>query len=237
MLEGDDFDRRLLISVDAKGYSDTTANWQSKVQAGLLAVLGRAAERAGLNRPTWHIQPAGDGELDVLPATEPEPRVVDDFVRHLAAELRRHNRDLPEDKRLRLRLAVHYGPTIPAGNGYAGNGPITVSRLCDSPQLRAALTDTGAPLAVILSHRVFSETVEQEHTSLDPGFFRKVAVRVKNFAEDAWIWVPDHDLGGWTPPDAEPPARPVTDLPGGAANVPGNFTGARVAAHKVVGGN
>jgi hypothetical protein len=245
LLDGDDFERRLLTSVDAKGYSETTANWQTRVQAGLLAVLDRAAERAGLSRETWHTQGAGDGELAVLPATEPEPRVVDDFVRHLSAELRRHNRDLPETKRLRLRLAVHFGPTIRAGNGYAGGGPITVSRLCDSPQLRAALSDTGAFLAVILSQRVFSETVQQEHTSLDPASFRKVAVRVKTFTEDAWIWVPDHDLAGWDPPDAEPTADPPSGTPsphpprpsGPVQDARSNFTNARVIAGKVVGGD
>lgn len=238
--EGDDFVRRLLVAVDAKGYSGSTGNWQSRIQAGLLEVVDRAAGRAGLSRSTWKTQGAGDGELSVLPPTEPEPRVVDDFVRHLSAELRRHNRDLPDDKQLRLRLAVHFGPAVPAGNGFAGAGPIVVSRLCDSRPLREALDRTGADLALIISQRVFTETVQQEHTSLRPAMFRKVAVRVKEFAEDAWIWVPDHDISDLPlDDDPAPAAGPATS--GGHPAQPevshGNFTKAIVVADKVVGGD
>jgi hypothetical protein len=237
--EGDDFVRRLLVSVDAKGYSSSTSNWQSRIQSGILEVCERAATRAGLSRATWQTQAAGDGELSVLPETEPEPRVVDDFVRHLSAELHRHNRDLPENKQLRLRMAIHFGPAVLARNGFAGAGPIVVSRLCDSRPLRDALDGSGADLAVILSQRVFSETVEQEHTSLDPKGFRQVAVQVKEFAEDAWIWVPGHDIRH-LPLGSDEPARAVESRPA-APSVPSrgnsNFMNATVKARKVVGGD
>jgi len=256
--EGDDFIRRLLVAVDAKSYSSSTANWQVQIQAGLLKVMDRAAARAGLDRASWLTQQAGDGELAVLPETEPEPRVVDDFVRHLAAELRRHNRDIPENKRLRLRVAIHFGPAIKAPNGYSGAGPIAVSRLCDSAPVRAALDATGAALAVILSQRVFSETVVEEHSSLAPEMFRRVSVRVKEFEQEAWVWVPEHDLtrvdlgpepvmppGPGSGPAGQPPkpepspgdGSPPRPGPLSGTTINGNFTGARVRAEKVVGGN
>ncbi|MFI6540944.1 hypothetical protein ACIBHY_51405 [Nonomuraea sp. NPDC050547] len=245
MPEGDNFHRSLLVSVDAKGYSGSTAHWQGRIQTDLLTVLERAAERAGLSRSTWQLQGAGDGELAVLPPSEPEPRVVDDFARHLAAELRRHNRDVPKGKELRLRLAVHYGPTIAAGNGFAGAGPIAVRRLCDSDAVRMALDSSGAALAVILSERVFSETVAQEHTSLEAAMFRKVTVEVKEFAEQAWVWVPDHDINDLDLPEA--PAPPDQPKPADAARpesrrqevgkIRGNFSHADIRAAKVVGGD
>lgn len=194
MVEGDDFERRLVLSVDAKGYGSSTDRWQATIQNGLLAVLDEAAERAGLNRTGWLKQGAGDGELSILPDTEPEPRVADDFARQLCASLRRRNRDVADGKRLRLRLAVHYGTAIPAPNGHRGAGPVVVSRLCDCPQLKAALAISGADLAVILSRQVFTETIVQEHTSLEPGDFRKVRVQMKEYDEDAWIWVPGHNV-------------------------------------------
>ncbi|GAA3447191.1 hypothetical protein [Planomonospora venezuelensis] len=248
MAEGDEFERRLLVSVDAKGYSSSTAHWQGRLQAALLTVLDRAAERAGLSRATWKVQGAGDGELAVLPPGEPEPRVVDDFPRHLAAELRRHNRDVPEGKHLRLRLAVHFGPAIIAGNGFAGRGPIDVRRLCDCEAVRTALDSSGAALAVILSQRVFSETVAQEHTSLEPAMFRKVTVRVKEFADEAWVWVPGHDIGDLRIPDAQMDTGPPPEVPPAAAprreppsqgahEIHGNFAHADVRARKVVGGD
>ncbi|MEO3859346.1 hypothetical protein [Acrocarpospora sp. B8E8] len=240
MAKGDDFERRLVVSVDVKGYGGQTANWQGRIQTDLIGVLDRAAERAGLDRATWARQAAGDGELAVLPPTEPEPRVVDDFPRHLVAELRRYNRDVPGDRRMRLRLALDYGPAIVGANGFTGAAPVIAGRLCDSKPVRTALDVTGAALAVILSKRVYSETVAQEHTSLDATMFRKVAVSVKDFVEDAWVWVPDHHIRDEDLPDDPAPAPPVGPPSGPPASQQiyhGNFNGATVHADKVVGGD
>jgi hypothetical protein len=243
LAEGDDFERRLLLSVDAKGYGASTDRWQAMIQQGLLKVLDEAAERAGLNRAGWLKQGAGDGELSILPTTEPEPRVADDFVRNLKTALHRHNRDLTGTKRLRLRLAVHYGIAIEGPNGHRGAGPVVVSRLCDCPQLKAALATSGADLAVIVSRQVFTETIVEEHTSLEPGTFRKVRVQMKEYDDDAWIWVPDHDVhkldlpdGPASPADTSGPPSGAADR-GAATGGSGNFTGASIRAGTVIGGN
>ncbi|OLT26520.1 hypothetical protein BJF79_43475 [Actinomadura sp. CNU-125] len=245
MAEGDDFARRLIVSADAKGYGSTTANWQRHMQDGLCTVLERAAERAGLDRPGWWIQPGGDGEIAVLPDSEPEPRVVDDYVRHLHAELRRYNRDVPSGRELRLRMAVHYGPAIPARHGRAGGGLVVAARLCDSEALRRALDGTGAALAVVLSERVFTETVAEEHTTLDPADFTRVGVRMKEFTGHAWIHVPGHDLDGMQF-DVESDEDDEDDGPGTAPSVPpraqaagaapaGDYAGAQIRARTFIG--
>jgi hypothetical protein len=245
--EGDDFARRLVVSVDAKGYGGTTGNWQRRMQSGLSAVLDQAGDRAGLRRSGWWIQEAGDGEVAVLPAGEPEPRVVDDYVRHLHAELRRYNRDVPAGRELRLRMAVHYGPALPAAKGYAGAGLVVASRLCDSAALRRALDGTGAALAVVLSEPVFTGTVAGEHTTLDPADFRQVTVRMKEFMGQAWIHVPGHDLAGVdldtgdTGTDTNTEASPAPRAPGArppvrqAEGPTGDYAGANIQAVKFVG--
>lgn len=206
MAEGDDFERRLLLSVDARGYGAGTDRRHGIMQDTLLTVLDDAAERAGLVRANWQRQPGGDGELAVLPRGEREPRVADDFVRHLVAALRRNNRDATPERRLRLRLALHFGPAIPAANGFRGSGPVVVSRLCGCRPLRAALVASGADLAVVLSKQVFSDTIVQEHTSLDVTDFRRVRVRDKEYDEDAWILVPGHDVHALELPEDDGPA-------------------------------
>lgn len=243
--EGDDFARRLLVSVDASGYGRSNDREQGEIQKGLLRVLDDAAERAGLWRGAWLRQQAGDGELSILPQNEPEARVADDFVRHLLAALRRHNRGLT--KPLRLRLAVHHGVAIPAPNGHRGAGPVVVSRLCDAAPLKRALEVSGAELAVILSRQVFTETVAQEHTSLDPAIFREVRVRAKEYDDSAWIWIPDHDVHGLDlrPPPGRPdePSQsepsPTEPSPGGSGSAPGgNLAGATFGkVGQVVGGD
>lgn len=214
MAEGDDFERRLLLSVDAKGYGQGTDRRHGIVQKALLKVLNDAAERAGLARADWQRQQGGDGELAVLPPGEREPRVADDFIRHLAAALRRGNRDETEERRLRLRVALHFGPTMPEVNGFRGSGPVAVSRLCGCRPLRAALDASGADLAVILSNRVFTDTIVQEHTSLQASDFRRVRVRDKEYDEDAWILVPGHDVHALDLPVDDGPAAAPTDASG-----------------------
>jgi hypothetical protein len=190
----EDFGRRLLISVDARGYGGSDDRRQANMQAALLAVLDEAASRAMLARDSWWRQAAGDGELSVLPDSEPEPRVVDGFVREVSAALILHNEDLRPEARLRLRLAIHHGVAIPAANGFSGQGVVEVSRLVDSRLLREALQASGAELAVILSRRVFLDTVVQRHTSLRVANFRKVRVSNKEYHEDAWIQIPGADV-------------------------------------------
>jgi hypothetical protein len=208
--EGDDFTRRVLVAVDAMGYGRSSDQRQLWMQRGMVRVLDDSAERTGLDRAAWERQTSGDGELSVLPLDQPEPRVVDDFVRHMAGALRRLNRHLPDERRLRLRLAIHHGVVTPGVAGCNGSGPVTVSRLCDSPLLRTAIVTSGADLAVILSGEVFRGVVLNEHTSLDPVDFREVRVEVKEFADDAYLLVPGHDvhtldLGGGV---AAPPPLP-----------------------------
>lgn len=200
--------RRLLVSVDAKGYGGATDRRQEEIQGALLRVLDEAAARAGLTRSGWTRQPGGDGELAILPDSEDEPRVVEDFPRALAAALYGYNRDLRTESRLRLRLAVHHGMTRTASNGHAGAGPVAVSRLCDSRLLKDALAESGADLAVIYSRQIFADTIRQEHTGLRPEELREVRVVQKEFDEPAWIWIPGHDVHALALPELEPAAEP-----------------------------
>ncbi|QXJ21187.1 toll/interleukin-1 receptor domain-containing protein [Actinomadura graeca] len=215
--------RRLLLSVDAKGYGGATDRRQERMQVDLLAVLDEAAERTGLSRSGWTRQPGGDGELAILPDTEPEARVVEDFPRALAGALRARNRDVRPELRLRLRLAVHHGVTLDAPNGHAGAGPVAVSRLCDSRPLKDALAASGADLAVIYSRQVFADTIRQERTGLGPKELREVRVVQKEFDEPAWMWIPGHDVHALVLPASDEPGsdpepgpvlEPVPD-PGG----------------------
>ncbi|MGI8309550.1 hypothetical protein [Saccharopolyspora hattusasensis] len=187
------FSRRFCLSVDAENYGAQDDQRQRAIQDGVLAVLDQAADRAGLRRDLWDKQPQGDGELALLPEDdpEPEPQVIDDYVRELRRALAQHNHGMLPGNRLRLRLAMHYGVALPASNGFSGRAVVVVSRLRDAEPLKEAMA--AAPecaLGVILSDRLYQETVKQGHTELGPDDARQVSVRVKELAETAWIHVP-----------------------------------------------
>jgi len=198
--------RQLCVAVDASGYSARSDVDQREAQRGIVEVSDAAARAAGLRRDTWVRQGAGDGEFAVLPVDEPEDVVVDRYIRELDAELTRYNGRLRAELRLRLRVAVYFGRLSPAANGHAGPAPVAVARLLDSSVLRAALAEADrANLALLVSEQVYADTVASLATTLRPGDFRRVRVEVKGFAENAWLWVPDHDVHAIRLPEPEPP--------------------------------
>lgn len=184
------FARYLCLAVDAKGYGARDGVAQYDVQRDLSKVLPEAAAAAGLDRSQWHIQPQGDGEIALLPAGQPEPLVVDDFVRELDACLALLNYEKRPETRLRLRVAVHFGVAYEAPGGFAGGGIVVTARLLASVGLHRALDNAAdADVAVALSDRVYTETVLQRHTSLRPNQFTQIEVREKEYAGSAWIRV------------------------------------------------
>ncbi|MGB3440859.1 MAG: hypothetical protein WBA97_19090 [Actinophytocola sp.] len=181
----------------------------------MVSVAGTAARAAGLYRGDWITQDGGDSEFAVLPSMEPEVVVVDRYVRELTAELHRYNDRLRPEARLRLRVAMHFGPLSPAELGHAGPAPVAVARLLDSGVLRAALAEVvPANLALLLSERIYTDTVASLATTWRPDEFRQVRVHQKEFDEPAWLCVPGHDVHAMTLRVDEPPREPGPTSPG-----------------------
>lgn len=234
MARNTEFSLRVLLSVDAVDYGTGDDQRHRAIQTGLLAVLDHAAAQAGLDRSAWAKQQAGDGELAILPAdqSDREPVVVDDFVRELSVALARHNEDLKDEARLRLRLAIHFGAVAPGANGYVGKGVVTVSRLVECTQIKNALRMMHtANLAVILSAQVFNDVVVPRYTALPRTAFREVPVRHKEFAEPAYLLLPGYDIAALELPateGGEPSGAAETQADTGSSE-PGPSNGGRQA--------
>lgn len=197
--------RHLCVAVDAKGYSERGDFDQREVQRVIVEVCDDAALAAGLRRDAWHRQPTGDGENAVLPEGEPETVVVDQYVREIDASLARYNRRVKDEARIRLRVAVHFGRLLAGSLGHAGPALITVARLVDAAPLRDALTRAPeANLAMLVSSQVFDDTIATMATTMRPDDFRSVAVEVKEFTDEAWLWIPGRTS---QPPSSKARAR------------------------------
>ena len=211
------FERHLLVAVDAVGYGRGNDQDHFAMQSGIKAVLRDAAAAAQLDRDRWALQPAGDGELAVLPAGEPEPLVVDAYARQIDLRLSSYNSKLPPEHRIRLRMAVHHGSAMPAENGYAGRGVVAVTRLRDSPPVRDALASAPeAHLVLALTGQIFTDIVLQGHVSFAPADFSRALVQVKEFRDEAWIKV--FGVPAAAAPSPAPASTPVA-LPSAATHV------------------
>lgn len=189
-----EYGRHLLVRVDATGYGASDDIQQAEIQQTLATLLDDAAVQAGLDRSTWRTQPAGDGELAVVPADVSEVRVVDHFVRAVSHLLAGINRRSARGDGLQLRLAIHYGVVSVGRLGFPGQGAVEVSRMVDGEPVRRALRATGADLALVLSEVIFRDAVAQPHTSLRPEQFREVRIDNKEFHRDVWLHLPGLDV-------------------------------------------
>lgn len=217
------FARRLCIAIDAEGYGSRDGVDQYDVQTDLPDLLGKAAIAAGMDRGTWEKQEQGDGELALVPPEQPEPRLIDDFIRELAAELQLRNHNRTPAGRLRIRVAIAFGVAFTAPSGFAGGGVVATSRLLSSSCLHQALAEADhADLAVALSSDVY-QTVVDRHTSLTPDQFTRAQVNEKEYAGEAWIRTlpaaraasPPTGYGPQPPAPVRPrgPGRPPSENP------------------------
>lgn len=193
MLDDYEYSRFLMLAVDAWRYGPRDDRQQVDLQRFLDEGLRTAARRSGLDDSAWRIQDAGDGRLALLPDSGSEPVLVDAFVRELDTWLARHNHDRVPGARLRLRVAVHNGPAIPAPLGYGGNAVVHVCRLRDSRPVRVALDAApAANLVLAVSELVFDDVIRQRHTSLSANDFTKAEIvdEAKDFTAKVWFRVP-----------------------------------------------
>lgn len=173
-----------LAAVDIEGFSRLDVLEQVIQQSRLGGVLERAAERARLDRASWEVQPAGDGELAVLPGDIDASRLVADYPRELARALAETNGERGELPRLRVRLALHHGIVVPGGLGPVGRAPIEISRLLDSEALRRELRRRlNEDLVLIVSSALYRDVVESRFRGLDPAdfFFTSEVVKGQSF--------------------------------------------------------
>lgn len=177
---------RYLAAVDIERFSSLHASDQVRMQDDLGQVLDIAATRVGLDRPLWQMEERGDGELAVLPADTDGPRLIADYPRELGDALREINRG--RRSRLRIRLALHHGTVVQGRFGPAGQGPIVVSRLLDSDELRKYLErQAELDLVLMVSASLHNDVIETRLHNLDPAQFTRVDVLVKGRSYPSYI--------------------------------------------------
>jgi hypothetical protein len=117
--------------------------------------------------------------------------VVADFPCELATSLRRHNRSLRPEDRLRLRVAIHCGVLHMGALGFPGAAPVEAFRLLDAPPFKQALAAADdAEVALIVSEQLFRDIVTPGYRGLRQQWFRKVTVTVKEFSGIGYVTLP-----------------------------------------------
>ncbi|RPE44623.1 hypothetical protein EDD90_7874 [Streptomyces sp. Ag109_O5-1] len=201
-----------IVNVDAQGSGLLSDTEKPEMRRRLYDVTGTAFEQAGIRPPRLYQEDRGDGILGVLAPDVPPVRVVGEWVENLHQNLRETNRDLR--KPLRLRVGLHIGRVTADAFGRSGRAVDLACRLCDCGTAKAILRAAAdAPLVVAASDRVHEDFVLPGGRWVDPKYYRRYDVDLKEGRTTAWFMVP----GRCEPPEpyAEQHPEPAADGPGG----------------------
>jgi hypothetical protein len=185
--------RRLCLAVDVESYSKRAMPEQLDVQTRLLWTMVQACRTAHVALAACERQDSGDGQILLLPAGIDESTVLPGLVLGLLAALHNVNHPVGEGGRIRLRVSLGQGAVQVGATGFVAPSVVTVCRLLDSDELRAALSASpDSDAAFIVTADLFQDMFAQGYGGLPARDFRPVRISrpSKGFSADAWIQVP-----------------------------------------------
>lgn len=201
-----------LCDVASYGHPSRDESVQGRVRDALYGSLRRSFDASNVLFDRCYREDRGDGVLVAVPPSVETSIMLTTLVDHLRAEVRRYNGLSSEAARMSLRLAIHIGRVTWDGNGLVGKALNDGFRLLDAPALKDALRDSGAALALIISHRVWEDEVRPGTGLIDPADYHPVEVVVKETRTAAWIRVPGRRLPGPIPQGGSIHDLPIQEL-------------------------
>jgi hypothetical protein len=146
---------------------------------------------AGIS-PEHHDPPGdqGDGLHVLFGPNVAKNRLIHPLVSYLAARLDRHNTNVPERERLRLRVVVDAGDLRRDNDGYYGAALDEAFGLLNCDELRACLAGAAGPLVLAVSREIYEGIVRHEHDGIDPAAYETITVRPKRHDLVAWVHYP-----------------------------------------------
>jgi hypothetical protein len=175
-----------VVVVDVEAFGRRLNPNQLRVRRGMYRSLERSFATAGIPWGACRYSDLGDGVLVLAPAEIPKTLFADLLLGALADELAIHNEVHPAPEGFRLRLALHAGEVSSDEHGVTGSSILHAQHLVDAPELKSALADAAAVLAVIASDWFFGEVVRHAERGRAEAYR---AVAVANGAEPAAAWI------------------------------------------------
>jgi hypothetical protein len=176
---------------DIVGYGDPRRDYHDRatLRSALLRILTEAFAESGLPWRRCRHQDRGDGLLTVVPPTMSTTLLVDPLLQILGERLLRHNREVDDVLRIRLRSAVHVGPVRLEGTGYPNVSVIHAARMHDSGPLRRWLATTDIALATMVSDYVYNNVVRHLRGAITADAFRRARYQTKGVPITSWMHI------------------------------------------------
>jgi len=229
-----------IIATDVAKSSGRNDALLMRMRRDLREILAETLRRQGLDPDRLTRIDDGDGYRYLIPsAVAPPQAALDPFVARLGIELRMHREAANEASRLRLRVAVHGGLLYAEPDGaYGGVALKDCARLLDADAGRDLLAAHPQAELVLLLTDVFYREVVGSGTTLDPGAFHKIKIKVKETDRTGWAYLPGAVPSAAPEPPPLSPAPPTSPAPAAVPHSGVWVSGDRPIFHgPVVGGD
>ncbi|GAA1645415.1 CATRA conflict system CASPASE/TPR repeat-associated protein [Actinoplanes couchii] len=185
----DRLDLRMCLAVDIVAFTRRSGPARSRAQERLVAIMRATFGRLSLDLDELPRQGLGDDQKVILPAAEQLHLALPRFLEALVQELAADN-DIYQD-RIRLRASAAVGTFGPGAIGFSGEVAIEAHRLLESSQLRKAATaNPGVDLVAAISDILHRFVIKEDWARMPPGTLTPCRIGNKEYAERAWLWVP-----------------------------------------------
>lgn len=172
-------------------------------------IIDNASRNVGLPEEICHREDRGDGILMIAPPCVSAELLLDPFVSHVRAGVRRHNRLASAPARIQLKMAVHAGQVHFDAHGVSGQALIHLFRLLEAREVKKAVDTTGATFALTASQRLYEDVVRHQPGLIDASVYQPITIALKETRAPAWIWLADPALEQVT---STPRTEPLVDL-------------------------
>lgn len=204
---------RAIVAVDIESSTVRTNPAKARLRRVMFDLFDAALFESGIAER--HRDPPvdrGDGVFVLIhPVDEmPKTRLFDTLVPILSELLADHDARRP-DQQFRLRTAVHAGEVHYDRRGVFGEALDTTFRLLDAKEVKIRLSQTDAPLVLVVSDYIYQSLIRHRYDGIDDTAFEPlVNLKVADRSIRGWVCVPakahpvinvyprrESELGGW----------------------------------------
>lgn len=135
----------------------------------------------------------GDGALVLIRPVDhvSELRLFEKLIPQLRELVCRHNEGLSGAERpvrgLRLRVVLHAGTVHYDGNGPFGESLDVAFRLLDARPVKARLRESGEPLVLVVSERLYEDVVRHDYPGIEKANFDPLHIVVGGNRQRGWM--------------------------------------------------
>lgn len=187
---------RSILAIDIEKSTQRTNPVKEILRREVYDAMEQAMAFAGIHRR--HLDPfedRGDGVLALIrPADEvPKTLLLGVFLPELERLLWDYNAGLDPGQAadglgLRLRVAFHAGEVHFDGKGFFGEEVDVACRLLDAPRFKRCLTESIAPLALVVSEDLYWSIVRHDYAGIQGADFRPLfKVRVSGRVRQGYV--------------------------------------------------